>query len=173
MKGLIRTVLGVLLVALAGTWSCGDDDNSTGPDDSVVGDDSPTADEIPNAAVIYDAESLAAGDTVITASGLVYIELTAGAGRRAGRGSFVSVHYTGMLEDGTVFDSSYPRGVPFRFVLGQGVVIQGWDEGIALMLEGARGRLIIPPDLGYGQRGTGPIPGGATIVFDIWLANVD
>ena len=85
----------------------------------------------------------------------------------------MSVHYTGMLEDGTVFDSSYPRGAPFRFVLGQGVVIQGWDEGIALMLEGARGRLIIPPDMGYGQRGTGPIPGGATIMFDIWLANVD
>lgn len=159
MKRLNRTVLGVLLLALAGAWSCADDN--------------PTANEIPNVAVIYDDESLAAADTIVTASGLVYIELLAGTGSRAGRGSFVSVHYTGMLQDGTVFDSSYPSGAPFRFALGQGVVIQGWDEGIALMSEGARGRLIIPPELGYGQRGSGPIPGGATIVFDIWLASVD
>ena len=167
----------MLLSILAGTGSCGtgnnaNDDNPTGPvdDASVVTE----VRQIPTTAVIYADSNLAAADTVVTASGLTYIELEAGTGPRPGRGSLVSVHYTGLLADGTVFDSSYPRRAPFRFALGQGAVIPGWDEGIALMLQGAQGRLIIPPDLGYGARGAGNvIPPNATILFDVWLADVD
>ncbi len=162
-------VLVTLLAILTGVWSCGDDDSPAGAADVVV-----ETNDIPIVAVIYADTSLAAADTIVTASGLRYIELEAGTGPRPGRGSLVSVHYTGLLEDGTIFDSSYPRRTPFQFALGQGVVIPGWDEGIALMREGARGRLIIPPDLGYGARGAGNIiPPNATILFDIWLADVD
>ncbi|MDA0336046.1 MAG: FKBP-type peptidyl-prolyl cis-trans isomerase [bacterium] len=164
-----RRALVTLLTILTGVWSCAGDDNPAGAADVAV-----ETNAIPTVAVIYADTSLAAADTIVTASGLRYIEIEAGTGRRPGRGSLVSVHYTGLLEDGTVFDSSYPRRAPFQFALGQGVVIPGWDEGIALMLEGARGRLIIPPDLGYGARGAGNvIPPNATILFDVWLANVD
>ena len=153
----------MLLVVVVGAWSCGSDDNPV-----------KTEDDIPRTAVIYADERLAAVDTLTTATGLQYIQLEGGSGRPPGRGSLVSVHYTGMLDDGTVFDSSYPRGVPFSFALGQGVVIKGWDEGIGLMLAGARGRLIIPPHLGYGERGAGNlIPPDATILFDVWLVGID
>lgn len=125
------------------------------------------------APVVYDDESLAAADTVVTSSGLVYIELEAGDGNRPSRGSTVSVHYTGMLEDGSIFDSSYPRGNPIRFVLGRGSVIAGWDEGIALLRRGGKARLVIPPELGYGSAGAGGgvIPPDATLTFDVWLVD--
>ena len=158
MRGLSRTVFGVLLVALAGAWSCGDDDNTpSGPG---------------NVAVIYDDESLAAGDTAVTASGLVYIELMAGAGSRAGRGSFVSVHYTGMLEDGTVFDSSYPRGAPFRFVLGQGVVIPGWDEGMEGMRVGGERILLVPWQKDYELLESATIKGKQNLGFEVKLLDI-
>lgn len=164
-----HVLLGALVLAV-GLWSCGDSDNPASLDNADAADST----ELPRVAVIYADSVLAAADTVITASGLVYIEVAAGTGKRAGRGSFVSVHYTGLLEDGTVFDSSYPRGAPFRFSVGQGSVIAGWDEGLALMAEGGRARLIIPSSLAYGSRGAGNvIPPNATILFDLWLADVD
>ncbi len=148
--------------------SCGSGNKATDSDDD---DD---AVEIPRVAVIYADSVLAGADTLFTDSGLVYIELEAGTGKRAVRGSFVSVHYTGLLQDGTVFDSSYPRGAAFRFSVGAGTVIAGWDEGLALMAEGGRARLIIPSGLAYGARGAGNvIPPNATILFDLWLADVD
>ena len=178
-RSVSHTLVSVLLVVSAVAWSCGDgDDNLAGADDSdgdiVSGDESPAVNELPTTPVIYDDESLATADTVVTGSGLIYIQLEAGDGDLPGRGSLVSVHYTGFLEDGTVFDSSYPRRAAFRFALGQGTVIEGWEEGIALMSKGARGRLIIPPDLGYGSRGAGDaIPPNTTILFDVWLADVE
>ncbi len=112
-------------------------------------------------------------DTTITDSGLQYTELVAGDGPMAEPGDVVQVHYTGTLEDGLVFDSSYNRGTPFEFVLGQGQVIQGWDEGIALMREGGEAILTIPPELGYGDQGAGEdIPPGATLIFRVELVNV-
>ncbi len=109
------------------------------------------------------------GETVTTASGLQYIEEVAGTGPQAEAGMLVSVHYTGTLESGEVFDASYQRGEPFQFMLGAGRVIAGWDEGIALMKVGGRARLIIPSELGYGAQGAGSIPPNATLIFDVAL----
>ncbi len=110
-----------------------------------------------------------------TPSGLKIIEVAAGKGDVAAAGDTVSVHYTGRLQDGTKFDSSYDRGEPIKFPLGQHQVIAGWDEGIAGMKVGEKRKLIIPPDLAYGANGTpdGTIPPNATLVFDVELMGVD
>jgi len=108
-----------------------------------------------------------------TASGLEYIEVEAGTGAQAEAGKTVDVHYTGKLQDGTVFDSSVSRGDPISFKLGVGQVIKGWDEGIALMKVGGKAQLIIPADLAYGDKGAGGvIPPNATLVFDVELVSV-
>lgn len=121
-----------------------------------------------------NAAGTVAGDNAITTeSGLQYVEEVAGDGRAAEAGDKVFVHYTGMLDDGTVFDSSYDRGQPISFVLGMGQVISGWDEGIDLMAIGGKARLIIPPELAYGAAGAGGvIPPDATLTFDVELVDV-
>ncbi|MFQ3575062.1 MAG: FKBP-type peptidyl-prolyl cis-trans isomerase [Cytophagales bacterium] len=88
------------------------------------------------------------------------------------KGDTVSVHYTGKLMDGKVFDSSVQRGTPIEFPLGIGYVIPGWDQGIANMIEGESGMLLIPSHLGYGPQGSGPIPGNAILIFDVELVKV-
>lgn len=108
-----------------------------------------------------------------TSSGLQYIEMKLGTGKFPEKGQTVVVHYTGWLLDGTKFDSSVDRDVPFEFSLGQGRVIQGWDEGVATMKIGGKRRLIIPAKLGYGDQGAGGvIPPQATLVFDVELLGV-
>ncbi|HWZ59198.1 MAG TPA: FKBP-type peptidyl-prolyl cis-trans isomerase [Gemmatimonadaceae bacterium] len=107
-----------------------------------------------------------------TASGLAYQDKKVGTGAAATAGKMVSVHYTGWLPDGTKFDSSRDRNEPFDFPLGAGHVIAGWDEGVAGMKVGGRRLLVIPPSLGYGAGGTGPIPPNATLVFDVELLGV-
>jgi peptidyl-prolyl cis-trans isomerase A (cyclophilin A) len=108
-----------------------------------------------------------------TQSGLDFIEIEEGKGKQAEAGKTVAVHYTGKFQDGRVFDSSVSRGEPIEFVLGQGMVIKGWDEGIAMMRVGGKAQLIIPPDLAYGEKGAGGvIPPNATLVFDVELVKV-
>lgn len=107
---------------------------------------------------------------VTTASGLEYEDLSEGAGAEATAGCTVSVHYTGWLTDGQKFDSSKDRNEPFAFVLGGGMVIKGWDEGVQGMKTGGIRRLTVPPQLGYGVRGAGDvIPPNATLVFEVEL----
>ena len=112
------------------------------------------------------------GELQATGSGLQYAELAPGSGAEATSGQNVTVHYTGWLTNGQKFDSSRDRGSPFSFRLGGGQVIKGWDEGVAGMKVGGRRRLEIPPELGYGSRGVGPIPGGATLIFAVELLGV-
>jgi peptidyl-prolyl cis-trans isomerase A (cyclophilin A) len=117
-------------------------------------------------------EQLAAGFEK-TNSGLRYKMIQKGSGKKAENGKVVSVHYTGQLEDGKVFDSSIPRKKPIEFPLGQGNVIEGWDEGIALLQVGDKARFVIPSHLGYGSRGAGgAIPPNATLIFDVELMDV-
>lgn len=109
-----------------------------------------------------------------TASGLRYQIIQEGTGEQATAGKTVSVHYKGQLLDGTVFDSSYKRQQPIDFVLGQGQVIPGWDEGVSLLKVGDKARFVIPSDLAYGSRGAGGvIPPDAALLFDVELVAVN
>lgn len=107
----------------------------------------------------------------VTESGLQYLVLKEGDGKKPGPNDVVTVHYTGRLIDGTVFDSSVERGEPATFAVGQ--VIPGWVEGLQLMSEGAAWRLFIPSNLAYGPHGTGPIQPNSTLVFDVQLIKVE
>lgn len=109
-----------------------------------------------------------------TGSGLKYLELTEGTGNAPQAGQQVTVHYTAMLQDGTIFDNTNERGEPFQFMLGQEIVIDGWEEGISMMKQGGRAMLVIPPELGYGEEGDGgAVPPNATLVFHVELVAVD
>ncbi len=108
------------------------------------------------------------------------IDIAPGSGAEIKSGQFALVHYTGWLYDagapenkGKKFDSSVDRNEPFEFPVGGQRVIRGWDEGVVGMKVGGKRRLIIPPDMGYGDRGAGGvIPGGATLVFDVELVEI-
>jgi len=102
-------------------------------------------------------------------------DVVVGSGREAKTGDEVRVQYTGTLMNGVKFDSSYDHGgEPFKFTLGKGEVIQGWDQGVPGMKVGGKRTLRIPPDLGYGERGSPPsIPPNAGLVFDVELVGVD
>jgi peptidylprolyl isomerase len=104
---------------------------------------------------------------------LVADDVVVGEGEAAGVGDDVSVHYVGVsFSTGVQFDSSWDRGAPFRFELGAGRVIEGWDQGVAGMREGGRRTLVIPPQLGYGQRGIGPIAPNETLIFVVDLVKI-
>ena len=116
-------------------------------------------------------------EVITTKSGLQYIVYEEGDGEVAEKGMTVKVHYTGWLSDkgekGTKFDSSYDRKTPLPFRLGAGRVIRGWEEGIEGMKVGGKRQLIIPPQLGYGNRAMGNvIPANSTLIFDVELVGV-
>lgn len=123
-------------------------------------------------AALEEVEKLSAGFNQ-TESGLRYQMIIEGTGKKAEKGKVVSVHYKGSLPDGTEFDNSFKRKSPIDFPLGQGHVIEGWDEGIALLKVGDKARFVIPSYLGYGERGAGGvIPPNATLIFDVELMDV-
>ena len=108
-----------------------------------------------------------------TDSGLYYKIIQKGEGVKPTAGQTVSVHYKGMLPEGSTFDSSYDRGKPIDFPVGMGHVIAGWDEGIMLLNKGDKARFVIPSDLGYGAQGAGGvIPPNATLIFDVELMDI-
>lgn len=110
---------------------------------------------------------------ITTPSGLQYEDVKVGSGAEAEAGMWVEVHYVGTLTDGKKFDSSRDRSETFKFPLGAGRVIAGWDEGVAGMKIGGVRKLVIPPNLGYGARGAaGVIPPNATLVFEVELISV-
>jgi peptidylprolyl isomerase len=125
------------------------------------------------AALIFLLARGGGSGTVTTASGLKYVDLVEGDGPSPQPGQMTKVHYTGTLENGTKFDSSFDRGEPYEFKIGTGGVIQGWDEGIMTMKTGGKRKLIIPPNLGYGLQGMPPkIPPNATLLFEVELVGI-
>jgi peptidylprolyl isomerase len=113
------------------------------------------------------------GVKVTTPSGLVYVDEVIGHGALPVKGQNVTVQYVGTLTDGKKFDASRDHGGPFSFVIGEGNVIAGWDEGVATMRVGGTRKLIVPPQLGYGAAGAGGvIPPNATLVFEVELLAV-
>ena len=120
--------------------------------------------------------SFSSGDNmnvVTTVSGLQYRDILVGTGDEAAKGATAAVHYTGWLMDGTKFDSSLDRGIPFEFMIGGGQVIKGWDEGVVSMKVGGKRELIIPSGLAYGEGGAGGvIPPGATLKFEVELVEL-
>lgn len=101
-------------------------------------------------------------------------EINIGEGDEVHSGDYVVMHYTGTLEDGTKFDSSLDRGVPFKTRIGVGMVIDGWDMGVPGMKVGGKRRLVIPSELAYGQSGVpGVIPPGATLIFEVELISIE
>lgn len=159
-----RYLLGLILTgALAlGVAACGDDDNGDDPDNGAI---------TPAAMESRDGEGPPPVDAepTVTDSGLQIIDIEGGDGAAAEEGAVVTVHYTGWLEDGTVFDST-EGGAPATFPLAG--LIPGWQEGIPGMQAGGVRRLIIPPELAYGEEGRPSIPPNATLTFDIELVEV-
>lgn len=149
------------------------------PPELAYGEESPGGSIPANATFIIEVELLelleagpseppevADEDFQETESGLRYVDLEEGDGAAVEDGQTVNVHYTGWLEDGTKFDSSYNHGTPLPYPIGSGSAIPGWDEGISTMRIGGKRLLVIPPDLGYGEEGFGGvIPPGATLIF--------
>jgi len=111
---------------------------------------------------------------IIMDNGLIIEDIIIGVGTTAEKYSIVTVHYTGKLQDGTVFDSSQKiGGEPLRFTLGVGQVIDGWDQGVIGMKVGGQRKLIIPPELGYGSQDKGVIPPNSALIFEVELLEVE
>ena len=118
--------------------------------------------------------SFAQTDTITTPSGLKYIVVNGSGEKPTVAGMVAIVHYDGFLLDGKKFDSSRDRNEPFEFILGEGQVIKGWDEGVAMMKIGDKYRFVIPSNLAYGERGAGGvIPPNATLIFDVEVLGID
>ena len=132
----------------------------------------PAADAAATSETAAAAAPAAAGNEVTLPGGTKYVDEQVGSGAEARPGQRVIVHYTGTLTDGTKFDSSRDRNDPFEFALGGGEVIKGWDAGVAGMKVGGRRKLTVPPDQGYGDRPTGPIPPNSTLLFDVELLGI-
>lgn len=171
-RTIVPVLAGVLALGLAACGADADDENA--PADGEAATERPAAGtEAPPAC--DDLAALPADSMEATDSGLRILQREEGTGRAAEAGDRVSVHYVGCLTDGTKFDASYDRNEPIEFPLGAGRVIAGWDEGVAGMKPGGVRVLRIPPELGYGARGTpdGPIPPDATLVFHVRLVDAE
>ena len=173
----------VLIAPVLALAACGDDDEDGGAQttqtETAPAQTAPP-ETAPPAAEGGDPKDLEQKPKVEIPEGdapskLVTEDIVKGKGKAAKKGDSVTVHYVGVLYDGgSEFDASWNRNEPFPFELGAGMVIPGWDEGVAGMKVGGRRKLIIPPDLAYGPTGQPPtIPGNATLVFVVDLLKVE
>jgi FKBP-type peptidyl-prolyl cis-trans isomerase FkpA len=164
----LKQVMALSVVLGIGGLSWAQDSTPVAPTPTV----SPASTPVPAPAA---KKAKAAPQVVTTSSGLQYRILKEGHGDVTAKvGQTIWVHYTGWLTDGTKFDSSVDRNEPFKFILGVGQVIPGWDEGVEGMKVGEKRKLTIPSNLGYGDKGMPPvIPPKATLVFDVELVGVE
>jgi peptidylprolyl isomerase len=132
------------------------------------------APELEEATTTTGSSSEPEGDTITTESGLQYTQIEPGEGPAPEPGDVVTIHYRANFEDGTELSNSYDSDQPISFALGQSMVIPGWDEGVALMSEGEKAQVIVPPELAFGESGTGDgvVPPNATMIFEIELVSV-
>lgn len=141
---------------------------------SAIGESKITEKKLAEAKPTQGLETVPALTPEAAAKDGLKIETTAeGKGEGAKAGQTVTVHYTGKLESGTVFDSSVPKGKPFIFTLGQGSVIKGWDFGLVGMKPGEKRKLTIPPKYGYGSQGVSKIPPNSTLIFEIEMLKIN
>jgi FKBP-type peptidyl-prolyl cis-trans isomerase len=161
-----------LAVAATATACASGPTSVTAPVGSAATESAPPAASA--AGTAHGASSAEAPSTGTVPGGLAVTVLKPGSGPAAKVGDHVRVHYVGTLVDGTKFDSSRDRGTPFEFELGQGHVIKGWEKGVLGMQVGEVRKLVIPPELAYGERGHPPvIPANATLVFEVELVGID
>jgi FKBP-type peptidyl-prolyl cis-trans isomerase len=139
------------------------------PSEPIIKDSTPTASISVSPSVSPETTS---DENQIPMDRISGRELVVGTGKETKSGDRVKVNYVGTLLDGTKFDSSYDRGVPFEFNLGAGEVIKGWDDGVAGMKVGGKRQLIIPPQFGYGDRAVGKIPANSVLIFEVELLNI-
>ena len=170
--GIVGVIVIVLIVVLANKHkSAAPADTTTAP----AATSTTTATSTTNPTTTMNDTTPAAATTT-TADGLQITVVQQGTGVGAANGDTVTVNYTGSLTDGTVFDSNvdpkFAHVSPFSFQLGAGMVIKGWDEGVLGMKVGEERKLVIPAALGYGSTGQGPIPGNATLDFDVTVTGI-
>jgi peptidylprolyl isomerase len=159
------------LVLLLAVTACGEV-QSGGAIDAIRAPDIPEMPVIPELVDYHADLDIAIAEMKQLTSGLLYQDDSVGTGDSVTVGSTVAVHYTGWLPDGTQFDSSRDSGQPYVFQVGRGEVIEAWDEGMLGMQVGGRRKLVVPPALGYGESGYGPIPSNAILVFAIELMEI-
>lgn len=174
-KNFPRLFLAAALPATVLFVSCGgdDDDDDTAPTNAPASASaSPGGERTPTKPATTTTGAINLKNPTTTPSGLKYEDVVVGTGASPRAGQRVTVHYTGTFVSGEKFDSSRDKGQPFNFVIGNGNVIKGWDEGVLTMKVGGKRLLEIPPALGYGNRDYGPIPGGSTLLFEVELLAV-
>lgn len=164
-------VLMMVLAAVLLVYGCTKPPGATTPAGQPEQPTAPTEDKALQAAQELGTKTTNAVTT--TPSGLRYIDVKSGEGAAAKEGETAVVHYTGWLVSGKKFDSSKDRNQPFSFVIGARQVIKGWDEGVAGMKPGGIRKLIVTPELGYGDRGIGPIPPNSTLIFEVELLKTE
>jgi peptidylprolyl isomerase len=156
--------------------ACGgddDDDDDPAPTNTAAVSASPNAERTATRAASPSfTGAIVLKNPTTTPSGLQFEDTVVGTGASPKAGQQVTVHYTGTFPSGQKFDSSRDSGKPFSFIIGNGNVIKGWDEGVLSMKVGGKRNLLVPPALGYGARDYGPIPGGSTLLFEVELLSV-